>query len=72
MGKVSSVFQKADTSAAYPYGAMNCIPALATNFRIAKSYGGVESLKDSLRMGDGRIFLKTSALLSLTKAFQVT
>jgi hypothetical protein len=38
MGKVSSAFEKDDTSAVYPYGAMNCIPALATYFRIAKSY----------------------------------
>jgi hypothetical protein len=38
MRKVSSAFQKAGTSAAHPYGAMNCIPAFATHFRIAKSY----------------------------------
>jgi hypothetical protein len=27
MGKLSPTFEKADTSAAYPYGAMNFIPA---------------------------------------------
>ncbi len=33
----SSAFKKADTSAAYPYGATNFIPALAIRSRIANS-----------------------------------
>ena len=37
MGKLSSAFKKGDTSAAYPYGATNFIPALAIRFRIANS-----------------------------------
>ena len=37
MGKLSSAFKKADTSAAYPYGATNFIPALAIRSRIANS-----------------------------------
>jgi hypothetical protein len=41
-------FEKADTSAAFPCGAMNLIPALATHFQIAnRCTGGAESLKDS-------------------------
>jgi hypothetical protein len=32
MGQLSSAFEQADTSAAYPYGAMNFIPALAIRF----------------------------------------
>jgi hypothetical protein len=38
MGKLSSAFEKANTSAANPYGAMNFTSMLATNFRIANSY----------------------------------
>ncbi len=37
MGKLTSAFEKAGTSAAYPYGAMNFILALAIYFRIAKT-----------------------------------
>jgi hypothetical protein len=37
MGKFSSTFEKADTSAAYPYCAMNFIPALGIRFRMANS-----------------------------------
>jgi hypothetical protein len=36
-GKLNSAFEKADTSADYPYGAMHFIPALAIHFRIAKT-----------------------------------
>jgi hypothetical protein len=36
-GKLSSAFEKAGTSAAYPYGAMNLIPTLEIRFRIANS-----------------------------------
>jgi hypothetical protein len=69
-GEVSPAFEKADTSAAYPYGAMNCIPALAIYSELPRAIrGGVESLKGAHRMGDGQIFLKTSAPLSLIKAF---
>jgi hypothetical protein len=32
MGNLSSAFEKADTSAAYPYGAMNFIPELGIRF----------------------------------------
>jgi hypothetical protein len=38
MGKLSSAFEKAETSAAYLYGAMNLTPALAIRFQIAKSF----------------------------------
>ncbi len=34
MGKLCSTFEKADASAAYPYGEMNFIPALGIHFRI--------------------------------------
>jgi hypothetical protein len=34
MGQLSSAFEKADTSAAYPYSAMNFIPALAIRFHL--------------------------------------
>jgi hypothetical protein len=38
MGKLCSTFEKADASAAYPYGEMNFIPALGIHFRIVKPY----------------------------------
>jgi hypothetical protein len=44
---------------------LNFIPVLAA------VQVGAETLKDSHRMGDGRIFLKTSAPLSLIRAFQM-
>jgi hypothetical protein len=37
MGKLSSAFEKVDTSAAYPFGVINLIPALGIQFRIANS-----------------------------------
>ncbi len=37
MGKLSSAFEKANTSAAYPYGLINFVPALGIHFRIANS-----------------------------------
>jgi hypothetical protein len=37
VGKLISAFEKANTSAAYPYGTMNFIPALGIHFRIVKS-----------------------------------
>jgi hypothetical protein len=37
MGKLSSAFEKTDTSAAHPYRAMNFIPTLGIHFRIANS-----------------------------------
>jgi hypothetical protein len=42
------------------------VPKLPTAVQV-----GAETLKDSHRMGDGRIFQKTSALLSLIRAFQM-
>jgi hypothetical protein len=37
VGKLISAFEKASTSAAYPYGTMNFIPALGIHFRIVKN-----------------------------------
>ncbi len=48
---------------------MNVSPALGIRFRIQLYEVETESLKGSHKMGDGRIFLKTSALLSLIKTF---
>ncbi len=43
------------------------VPELPTAVQV-----GAETLKGSHRMGDGRIFLKTSAALSLIRAFQMS
>jgi hypothetical protein len=60
MGNLSSAFERADTCAAYPYGAMNFIPELGirgSKLPIAVR-GGAESLKGPHRIGDGRNFSK--------------
>jgi hypothetical protein len=47
--------KKADTSATYPFGAINFIPALGINFQISKKTTrgeGAVTLKGSLWMGD--------------------
>ncbi len=76
MGKLSSALKKADTSGhysdAYFYGATNFIPALALAIQPTAVRRGAKSLKGSHRMGNGQIFLKTSAPLSLTKAFRMS
>jgi hypothetical protein len=49
---------------------VNFIPSLGSRFRLPTAVqGGTESLKGCLKMGDGRILLKTSAPLSLIKTF---
>jgi hypothetical protein len=68
----SSAFEKDDTSATYPYGAMNFIPALAIHFRVANSCMKWCGIFTGLSQdGDRRIFLKTYAPLYLIKAFQM-
>jgi hypothetical protein len=58
MGKLGSAFEEADTSPAYLYGAIYFIPSLGIRFLFANSCrGGAESLRDSHRMGVGRIVL---------------
>jgi hypothetical protein len=70
--KLSSVFEKANTNAAYPYNAMNFIPALGMHSELPIAVrSGAESLKGSLRLLDRRIFLKSLAPLSLIKAFRI-
>jgi hypothetical protein len=62
--------RETQVSAAYPYGMMNFIPALATLFQTANSctrWRGI--FKGSHRMGDGRIFLKTLAPFCLAVFF---
>ncbi len=67
MGNLSSAFEKADTSNCLSLWCDKLIPGLGgIRFRIANSctrWRGI--LKDSYRMGDGRIFLRISASLSL-------
>jgi len=54
MGKLSSAFEKANTSAAYPYGAMNSFPRWQFVSELPTAVrGGAESLKGSYRRGDG-------------------
>ena len=56
MGKLSSAFEKTDTSVAYTYSAMNFIVMLGMlgiHFQIVNSYGDV-ILMGSYRMGNGQ------------------
>jgi hypothetical protein len=72
MGKLSSAFEKADSSAAYPFCGMNFIPKLGIRFRIAKVHTRwVCNFKGLSQDGDGWIFQKISAPLSLIKAFRI-
>jgi hypothetical protein len=63
-GKLSSAFEKSNTSAVgvYPYGEMNLNPTLGIHFRIAKSRMRWRcNFKGLSQDGRGLIFLKTSA-----------
>jgi hypothetical protein len=52
MEKLSSDFEKADTSAAYPYGAINFISSLGIRSESPTAVrGGAESLKGFSHMG---------------------
>jgi hypothetical protein len=70
MGKLISAFKKANTSAAYSYGAMNFIPALA--FRIANSCTRRRGIFKGLPQDEGRPdFSKSFVPLSSIKAFRM-
>jgi hypothetical protein len=76
MGKLSSAFEKADTSAAYSYSMMNFVPLLGIQIKIANSCTRwyCEALwyfKGLSQDGNGRIFLKTSTPLSWIKIFRM-
>jgi hypothetical protein len=69
MGKLSSAFEKADTSAAYSYGAMNFIPALAVRFQISNSGTRWRGIFKGLPQDGGRPdFSKSFVPLSSIKA----
>jgi hypothetical protein len=72
MGKLSSAFEKADTSAANSYGAMNFIPALALRFRISNSCTRWRGIFKGLSQDGGRPdFSKSFVPLSSIKAFRM-
>jgi hypothetical protein len=72
MGKLSSAFKKPTlvplipTARRISFPHWHFVSELPTAVR-----RGAKSLKGSHRMGNGQIFLKTSAPLSLTKAFRM-
>jgi hypothetical protein len=70
MGKLISAFEKADTSAACSYGAMNFIPGLAIRFQISNSCMSWRGIFQGLSQDGGRPdFSKSFVLLSSIKAF---
>jgi hypothetical protein len=54
MGKLSSAFEKANTSVADLYGAMNLTPTLAIRFQIAKSCMMWRGISKGLSQDGGR------------------
>jgi hypothetical protein len=71
-GELISAFEKADTSAAYPYAQRISLPCWKFVSKLpTAAQDGAITLKGSHRMRTGGFFYKNSAPLSLAKAFRM-